>query len=131
MNALVGTAHGVYTVDLEGGEIVGLDGSASLEPPPVPALGLPRVVAAASVGATVVAVVDARPPLVVSRDAGVTWLESGRGLPRGATVAVSEQNPDRILYAARNRLYLSTDGGRFWQAVGVELPEIETLAFES
>ena len=90
---------------------------------------LPRVVAAASCGSTVVAVVDRRPPLAVSHDAGRTWRESGGGLPAGAAVAIDEDNPDRILYAARNRLYVSEDGGRFWRALPPELPAIEAVAF--
>jgi hypothetical protein len=32
------------------------------------------------------------------------------------------------VYAARNRLYVSRDGGVFWTALAVELPEIEALA---
>ena len=46
-----------------------------------------------------------RPPLLVSHDAGRTWKDSGRGLPPGHAVAVSADDPDRLLYAARNRLY--------------------------
>ena len=38
-------------------------------------------------------------------------------------------DPDAIVYAARNRLYLSRDGGRFWRALTPELPEIEAVAF--
>jgi photosystem II stability/assembly factor-like uncharacterized protein len=88
-------------------------------------------VAAAASGSTVVAVVDRRPPLVVSHDAGRTWRESGAGLPRdGRAVAVADDDPDLVLYAARNRLYLSTDGGRFWRALTVELPEIQSVAFD-
>jgi hypothetical protein len=100
------------------------------EPPPLPKLGLPRVVAAARSGSTLVAAVDTRPPLVVSHDAGRTWRESGRGLPNGRAVAVAEDDPDLIVFAARNRLYVSSDGGRFWRALAVELPEIETVALE-
>src|SRR5581483_3233435 len=115
-------------VDLDDETLVELDAIRSLEPPPQPAVSLPRVVAAAAAGSTVVAVVDLRPPLVVSHDGGRTWRESGRGLPRGAAVAVSQDDPDLVLYAARNRLYLSRDGGRFWQALALELPEITALA---
>jgi photosystem II stability/assembly factor-like uncharacterized protein len=90
---------------------------------------LPRVVAAAACGSTVVAVVDRRPPLAVSHDAGRTWRESGGGLPAGFAVAIDEDNPDRILYGARNRLYLSEDGGRFWRALAPELPAVHQVAF--
>jgi hypothetical protein len=33
------------------------------------------------------------------------------------------------MYAARNRLYLSTDGGRFWRSLEIELPDIKDVAF--
>jgi hypothetical protein len=123
--ALVATAGGVYAVDLETGE---LEPGEPFEPAPAPSLNLPRVVAAAESGSTVVAVVDARPPMLVSHDAGTTWRESGRGLPPGTAVAVSETNPDVLVYAARNRLYLSRDGGMFWNALAGELPEIDAVA---
>lgn len=75
-------------------------------------------------GSTVIVAVDRRPPLLASYDAGGTWSERGAGLPRGRAVALGE-NPDDVLFATRNRLYVSRDGGLFWRAVGVELPEIE------
>jgi hypothetical protein len=74
-------------------------------------------------------VVDRRPPLAVSYDAGRTWREAGGGLPKGRAVAVADDDPDCILYAARNRLYLSTDGGRFWRSLAPELPEIAAVAW--
>jgi hypothetical protein len=92
-------------------------------------LELPRVVAASAAGATVAVVVDRRPPLVVSYDAGATWSEAGAGLPPGFDVAVDAADPDRILFAARNRLYLSTDGGRFWRSLAPELPDVEAVAW--
>ena len=52
----------------------------------------------------------------------------GRGLPPGRAVAVAEDDPDTLVYAARNRLYVSRDGGIFWNALEVELPEIEAVA---
>ena len=127
MKALVATAVGTYEVDLETGEVEPSD-LEGVETPGV-ATGLPRVVAAAASGSTVVALVDAKPPLLVSHDAGRTWRESGRGLPTGFAVAVAGEDPDLLLFAARTRLYLSGDGGRFWRALGVELPEIQAVAF--
>ena len=127
MNALVRTVAGVYLVDLDTEEASGPLGD-DLEEAPRPSVSLPRVVAAAAAGATLVVVVDARPPLLVSRDAGVTWSESGRGLPPGFAVAISDDDPDVVLYAARNRLYLSRDGGRFWLPLAPELPDIEAVA---
>ena len=129
MRAAVLTAHGTYEVDLDEEEVLGLDADAPFQSAPAPEVGLPRLVAAARSGPTVVAVVDSKPPLVVSHDGGLTWNESGRGLPDGRAVAVSPDDPDAILYGARNRLYLSRDGGRFWRALPVELPEIDAVAF--
>jgi hypothetical protein len=79
-------------------------------------------------GPTVVVLVDRKPPLLVSHDAGATWSERGAGLPAGRAVAVGA-NPDDMLYAARNRLYVSRDGGRFWRALAIELPEIKDVAW--
>jgi hypothetical protein len=33
-----------------------------------------------------------------------------------------------LLFAARNRLYVSRDGGVFWTALAAELPKIEAVA---
>jgi hypothetical protein len=85
-------------------------------------------VGTAATGSTVVALVDAKPPLLISHDAGSTWRDSGRGLPPGQAVAIAESDPDTIVYAARNRLYVSRNGGVFWSALAVELPQIEALA---
>ena len=127
MNALAATVAGTWLVDLETEEVV-VQVDEAVEPHAV-ALELPLLVAAAAAGSTVLAVVDRRPPLVVSHDAGYTWREAGGGLPKGTAVAVDEANPDRMLYAARNRLFLSEDGGRFWRALVLELPEITAVAF--
>lgn len=125
MRAFVRTVDGVFEVDLDEEEVVGL-ADAAVEPPAVE-LPLPLVIGAAAVGSTVIALVDRRPPLAISNDAGRTWREAGGGLPAGRAVAIADDDPDLILYAARNRLYLSTDGGRFWRGLVVELPEIEAL----
>ena len=125
MRALVRTVDGVFEVDLDDEQVIGLLDE-EVRAPEVE-VALPLLVAAAANGSTVVAVVERRPPLVVSNDAGRTWRESGGGLPAGRAVAIGEDDPDLMLYAARNRLYLSEDGGRFWRALVVELPEIEAL----
>ena len=127
MNAVVVTAAGTWLVDLESEELV-TEVDAGVAPETVE-VDLPRVVAAARSGSTVVAVVKRRPPLAISHDAGRTWREAGGGLPKGTAVAVDPDNPDRIVYAAPNRLFVSTDGGRFWRALVLELPEIITVAF--
>ena len=126
MRALVRTVDGVFEVDLEEQEVLGL-ADTPVEPPALE-LPLPRVVAAAASGSTVIAVVDRRPPLAISNDAGRTWREAGGGLPAGRAIAIAEENPDVVVYAARNRLYLSKDGGRFWRSLAPELPEIEAVA---
>jgi hypothetical protein len=130
MKAIVQTEYGPFAVDLETEEIepagpVQVSGSEPLT------LSLPRVVASASAGSTVVAVVDRKPPLVVSHDAGLTWRETGGGLPPGNAVAISEDDPDLIVYASRNRLHVSTNGGVFWRALTVELPVIEAVSLQS
>jgi photosystem II stability/assembly factor-like uncharacterized protein len=124
--ALVATIDGTFEVDLETEQAEPSLGD--VEPQQVDT-GLPRVVAAAAAGSTVAAVVDSRPPLLVSHDSGRTWRDSGRGLPTGFAVAVSDNDPDVMLFAGRNRLYLSRDGGRFWESLAVELPDIEAVAF--
>lgn len=123
MTALAETAGGVYTLDLEAEEIESFAPGAALEPEPEPATGLPRVVAAAAAGSTVLVAVDAKPPLLVSHDAGRTWRDSGRGLPVGRAVAVAASDPDLLLFAAGFRVFVSRDGGRFWHALACELPE--------
>ncbi|HVA31757.1 MAG TPA: sialidase family protein [Gaiellaceae bacterium] len=127
MIAAVGTIAGVFLVDVEDESLLG-------EGTEVPAaerveVALPRVVAAAQSGSTVVAVVERRPPLMLSNDGGATWREAGGGLPPGFAAAIAEDDPDRMLYAARNRLYVSTNGGVFWSSLPFELPDIATVAW--
>ena len=126
MRALVRTVDGVFEVDLDEDVVLGA-AEVEVESEQV-AVALPLLVAAAASGSTVIAVVDRRPPLVISNDAGRTWRESGGGLPPGRAVAIAWDNPDYALYAARNRLYVSTNGGVFWRALALELPQIEAVA---
>ena len=127
MIAAVGTVDGVVLVDVESGEPLGP--GTELPDAEVPRVDLPRVVTAARAGATIVCIVERRPPLAISRDGGSTWTEAGGGLPPGFAIAIAEDDPDRMLYAARNRLYLSTNGGVFWQSLPFELPDIEGVAW--
>src|ERR1700688_2899248 len=125
--AAVGTVAGVFPCSVEDESLLGDATEApAAEPPEV---ALPRVVAAARAGATVVAVVERRPPLMLSNDGGTTWREAGGGLPPGFAVAVAEDDPDRVLYAARNRLYVSATGGVFWSSLPFELPDIDSVAW--
>ena len=127
MRALVRTVDGVFEVELDEEEVLGLVDT-DVEPDRVET-GLPLVICAARNGSTVIVVVDRRPPLAISNDAGRTWREAGGGLPAGFAVAIDEDNPDVMLFAGRNRLYLSENGGIFWRALVPELPEIEAVAF--
>jgi hypothetical protein len=127
VRASVRTSQGTYEVDLEEEQVVA-EGE-DFEAPSV-TVELPRVVGAAASGATIVAVVDRRPPLAISSDAGSTWREAGGGLPPGFAIAISGENPDLMLFAARNRLYLSENGGIFWRALVPELPDIEAVRFD-
>jgi hypothetical protein len=128
VRAAARTASGWFAVDLEHEDVEPLDELDAPEPPEPAGVELPLLVADARSGSTVVAVLDRRPPLAVSHDAGVTWREAGGGLPAGRAVAIADDDPDLVVYAARNRLYVSSDGGRFWRALAAELPEIEAVA---
>jgi hypothetical protein len=123
--AVVQTAFGPFTVDLETEEIEPAEESPRAKPFTAE---LPRVVGGDAMGSTVVAVVDRKPPLMISHDAGITWREGGAGLPKGRAVVIDDDDPDLIVYASRNRLHVSTDGGVFWRALAVELPEIEAVS---
>ena len=127
MQALVATALGCVIVELESGDAELVDD----DPPTAGSaeVSLPLLIAADQVGARVVAVLNRRPPLMLSDDAGQTWREAGGGLPAGTAVAIHPEEPDRLLYASESRLFLSEDGGRFWRALEPELIGITALAF--
>ena len=136
MRAEIGCDDGLYTVEigedadedelLERDEDGAVERTRPLELTPPWASGQALDLDAA--GATIVLLLDRRPPLMISRDSGTTWSERGSGLPAGRAVALGE-NPDDVLYAARNRVYVSRDGGIFWRAVALELPEIRDVAW--
>lgn len=126
--ALVQIAGAVLTIDADEG-VVEIEAGARLTAPPQVEVSLPGVRACVASGSTVVALVDRRPPLVISYDAGRTWHESGGGLPRGRAIAIDDEDPDLMLFAARNRVWASTDGGRFWDSLVLDLPEIEAIGF--
>jgi hypothetical protein len=127
MIAAVETVDGVVLVDVEEETVLGP--GRELPESGAPTVELPRVVATAQSGATLVAVVDRRPPLAISRDGGSTWTEAGGGLPAGFAVAVAGDDPDRMLYAGRNRLYVSANGGIFWRSLPFELPDVLRVAW--
>lgn len=124
MNLAVETRAGVYTVDVEGEAVLDFVPGAELSPAETPRVELPLLVAAAAEGSTVVAVLNRRPPLAVSHDAGRTWREAGGGLPPGRAVAIADGDPDRIAYASASRVYVSRDGGRFWHALEAEFEDV-------
>lgn len=124
------TTFGIALVDLDDDELVSLEPGQPLPRPRADELSLPRLVAADAHGSRVVAVVDLRPPLVVSDDAGATWREAGGGLPPGRAVAISRRHPDHVVYATDTRLYVSADGGRFWRSLGPELEGIVAVAWD-
>jgi hypothetical protein len=132
MIALAGCEDAVYVVDVEEEQIVSREAGAAVERERplglAPSWVAKRALDVDAVGSTIVLLVDRRPPLLVSHDGGVTWSERGGGLPAGRAVALAE-NPDDVLYGARNRLYVSRNGGLFWRALAVELPEIHDVAW--
>lgn len=128
--ALVETAAGVALVDVDEEDVLALAPGEVVDRAR-PVVALPLLLAADAHGSRVVAVVDRRPPLLVSDDAGTTWREAGAGLPAGRDVAISPEHPDRILFAAANRVYLSRDGGRFWHALAPELDDVRALAWDA
>ena len=128
MKALVQTARGNYAVDLETEELEPTDQQIDVSGLQPQSHSLPRVVAGAASGSTVAVIVERKPPLMVSYDSGATWREAGAGLPPGYALAIAD-DPDVMLYASRNRLHVSENGGVFWRALAVELPEIEAVAF--
>ena len=132
MIAIAECDDGLYLVDIETDELVAHEVGAAVERPR-PAELAPAWVSATLVDvdardAVIVLAVDARPPLLVSADAGATWTERGAGLPVGRAVAIG-RTPDDLLYGARNRLYVSANGGVFWRALAIELPEIRDVAW--
>ena len=127
MIAAVETVDGVLLVDVDEEAVLGP--GTELPAVEAPRVDLPRVVATAGAGATVVAVVDRRPPLAISNDAGATWHEAGGGLPSGFAIAIADDDPDRMLFAGRNRLYVSTNGGVFWRSLALELPDVVGVAW--
>ena len=127
MIAAVDTAEGVFLLDVESEEPLGR--GTELPVADAPRVELPRVIGTAGTGSTIVALLDRRPPLAISHDGGATWRESGGGLPAGFAIAIAEDDPDRMLYAARNRLYVSLNGGVFWRSLPFELPDISTVAW--
>lgn len=127
MEALVATALGCVVVDLETGDAELVDD----DPPAAGSaeVSLPLLIAADQVGARIVAVLNRRPPLMLSDDAGQTWREAGGGLPTGIAVAIHPDDPDRLLYGSESRLYVSEDGGLFWRVLEPELIGITALDF--
>ena len=53
----------------------------------------------------------------------------GRNCAKGPATLNQVNDPDRILYAAEHRVYVSLDGGRFWRALEPELPQIKSVAW--
>jgi hypothetical protein len=129
VNLAVDTAEGVYTIDAATEQVVDFVAGAELSDAPEPRVELPLLVAAAREGSTVVAVLNRRPPLAISHDAGSSWREAGGGLPPGRAVAIAEDDPDRIVFATDHRVYVSQDGGRFWRALEPELSQIKRVGW--
>lgn len=128
---LAETAFGLATIDPAEEELLELAAGTAPPRPRVEGLGLPLLVAGDAYGSRVVAVVETRPPLLVSDDSGLTWREAGAGLPALVDVAISPDHPDTVAAASATRLYLSEDGGRFWRSLAIELEGVTTIAWSA
>jgi hypothetical protein len=136
MRVAVGCDDGLYTVeigpDVDGDELVEREEGAAVERARpldlVPTWATGQALDVDAAGSTIVLLVERRPPLLVSHDTGSTWTQRGSGLPAGRAVAIGE-SPDDMLFAGRNRIFISRDGGVFWRAVTIELPEIRDIAW--
>jgi len=60
-----------------------------------------------------------------TRDATTQLIEFASAGP----IAIADGHPDRMVYGAAHRVYVSRDGGRFWRALEPELPEIKRVAW--
>lgn len=127
MQVLVAFALGVARLDVDEATWELVD-DVVVEAAPGEEVGLPLVVDTARCGARIVALLDRRPPLAISDDAGATWSEAGSGLPAGVALAISADHPDDLVYASHARLFVSRDGGRFWSALPPELEGITAVA---
>ena len=67
--------------------------------------------------------------LILPVAVGVVVFHDQRHFWGGFAVAAAEDDPDRMLYAARNRLYVSANGGVFWRSLPFELPDIESVGW--
>jgi hypothetical protein len=136
MRIAVGCDDGLYTVEIgataDEDELVEREEGAAVERTRpldlVPPWATGQALDVDAGGSTIVLLLERRPPLLVSHDTGSTWTERGSGLPAGRALAMGE-NPDDMVFAARNRIFVSRDGGIFWRAVAVELPEIRDVAW--
>ncbi len=130
MQVRVATAIGVVRVDLDDGAVASLGEEAEAPMPGDAGVRLPLLIASARCGSRIVAVVARRPPLIISDDVGSTWREVGSGLPRGVDADISQDNPDDVVFASESRIHVSRNGGVFWRALDIELPEITAIAWE-
>jgi hypothetical protein len=127
MEALLATALGCVHVDLESGDAELVDDEQPIQG--TAGVSLPLLIAADQSGERIVALVDRRPPLVLSEDGGETWDEAGGGLPAGTAIAIHPEDPDVMLFASESRLFVSENGGRFWRALDIELIGITAVSF--
>jgi hypothetical protein len=134
MRIAVGCEDGLYTLELgaeaDEDQLVERDEGAAVERTRpldlTPSWAAGQALDVDAAGSTIVLLLDRKPPLLVSYDTGSTWTERGSGLPAGRAIALGE-SPDDMLFAGRNRVFVSRNGGVFWRAVAVELPEIRDV----
>ena len=127
--AWVRTVEGVFELDVENEDVLGaVDAAVDRE---LPELGLPRLVAAAATGATVVALVDRRPPLLDLGRRGATWREAGGGLPPASTSRSTRPTRTACSTPPGTGSTSPPTAARFWRSLAPELPDIEAVAWST
>jgi len=133
---LADTSSGVHAVELRA------DGTEAVDPRPgatmparerneslAPSWARSSLVDVDASGSTIVLLLNRRPPVLASYDAGGSWRERAGGVPIGVAIAVAD-NPDHVVMATESRLFVSLDGGQFWHSLETELDEITELCWE-
>ncbi len=133
---LADCVDGVHAVELHADGTESVDARPGATMPPrerdpslAPAWARSLLVDVDASGSTVVLLLDRRPPVLASYDGGASWRERAAGVPIGVAIALGD-NPDQVVMATSNRLYVSFDGGQFWSSLTTELDGITAVCWQ-